>query len=196
MPPSADTGRHVSCSEGSSPKESIEVAEKIIKDYKILPKESDIYKTLITNENRVFKNIFDNFILLDKQFKLGVIRNLDNTVQATHATVIGTAEPIKGTMLCLDVESTELREFIKNYDLSPLLKEHDEYRARDKQKGINPRGKYYDLHITLEQEIRNPSDSLLKAVKSLELKESFLQDYYKIHDDAVQSPSLGIKSKR
>jgi hypothetical protein len=185
--PTADIGLHVSCSEGLSPEDSIKIAEEFKKTYAILSENSDEYKKFIIEEKRTLNNKTDKFELLNKKFKLNLIENENKTVQATSVTVLGTPDPRKGAMLCLDVESTELREFINTYKLSPLLQSHDAKKIEDKEKGLDIRGKYYNLHITVKETPRVPPESLLKAVKSLNLKQSFLDDYFNLHDAIVAS---------
>jgi hypothetical protein len=196
--PTADIGLHVSCSEGLPPEESIKIAEEISKKYAKLSENSDEFKYFIIEEKRTLNNKADKFELLNKKFKLNLIENENKTVQATSVTVLGTPDPRKGAMLCLDIESAELKEFINTYNLSPLLKAHDMKKNEDKEKGLNIRGKYYELHITVKESPRVTTESLLKAVKSLNLTQSFLEDYFKLHDEiaasykATKSTSLAL----
>jgi hypothetical protein len=188
--PTADIGLHVSCSEGLAPENSIKIPEEISKKYAILSENSDEYKKFIIEEKRTLNNKADKFELLNKKFKLNLIENENKTVQATSVTVLGTPDPRKGAMLCLDVESAELRDFINTYNLSPLLKAHDMKKNEDKEKGLNTRGKYYGLHITVKESPRVATESLLKAVKSLNLKQSFLEEYFKLHEEIAASYNL------
>jgi hypothetical protein len=185
--PTADIGLHVSCSEGLLPDDSIKIAEEISKKYAVLSESSDEYKKFIIEDKRILNNKTDKFELLNKKFNLHLIENEDKTVQATRVTVLGTPDPRKGAMLCLDVGSPELREFINTYKLSPLFTTNDAKKSEDKEKGLNTRGKYYGLHITVKETPRVASEDLLKAVKSLNLKESFVQEYFKLHEEMMAS---------